>query len=374
MINRPYDWTPLGYSSDPIPGSPAELESCTASYRRTAEQIEKAAWNLDKLKNGDEMSSETVSALMARAAETSGTLKSLKVRYDAIANALAGYSPTLRSAQATSLEALHEADRAQTRARNAANHGNAAIPHMLSLDEGERQRAFDTYNHYNQEATTARGELGAAKARLRTAISQRNEAADKAADAINAVVDNSSLNDSVLDKVGAFLEWAAKGIGEILKWVWDHLDVILLVIDAIALIIFCIPGGQLIAGGIFAFTKVIGAIKSSIDFVGSAIELVKAVGTGFRTGDWGPCVKAYGKYVIDGAALTLSIVGFKGVVTGFAGGLKMAAKALVKTEASDAVSTVAEDVGFIAVNKIWENIAPKSTAAPAAERKAVPCW
>ena len=87
-----YDWSPLGYHEDPIPGDPDQVDSAAKTYASTADTINQVSDYLANL-DSDGQQSLTITALVARSRELSGQLVNVSSRYSATAAALRYYAP-----------------------------------------------------------------------------------------------------------------------------------------------------------------------------------------------------------------------------------------------------------------------------------------
>lgn len=368
MTSRSFDWSPLGHWWDPIPGAPDALDRCAADYRGTASSLGVAASSLDKLQNSGEMSSEAVTAIMARAKETAGTLRSLQFRYEQIAKALAGYTPALRHAQAESLGALEDATEARARENRARSQAQEFQPGMLSSDCVVRDHAVTEHNRCVAQVRGAHDAISAAKERLQKAIDARNDAGDKATGVIRAVVDDSSLNDTLLDKVGAAAAFLAEKIGSVLQWVWDHLEEICLVLDGIALVLLLasavFPPLAGVAATIFAATWIAGMVKGAVETAEATTDTVKGLVTGLTTGNWEPLTVATLSLGLSAGFLLWSVVS----------GPAAAPFNIVKKGVRGVATSYAQEIVQYGVTESWEYVEQDSKRRDAPERRVVPCW
>ena len=364
MPSRNYDWRPLGRFGDPIPGAPDDLDRHTDDYRRTAMSLGAAASSLDRLQDSQEMCSEAVTAIMARAKETAGTLKSLKVRYDQIAIALAGYSPALRSAQGESLAALEDATQAKNKERYARSHAQGLQSSMVSSDSAVRNEAVQEHNRCVGEVASAQSAIRAAKARLQAAIDARDDAGETAAGMIRVVVDDSSLNDTLLDKVGAVAAFLAEKIASALQWVWDHLEAICLVLDAIALVLLLTPLAP-IGGFILAATWIAGMVKGAFQVATATVAVVKGAVTAYNTGNWDQFTSASVSVGLATAFRALSVVGGPAATP-----LNAMSKGIITIAAK---SVFVGAVGYTA-GEVLETLGEDAETRNSTERRVVPCW
>jgi len=299
MYERPYSWTPL-CPSDPIPGSPDVLDRNAALFRTSAANAGNAITNLARLDCRDENYSEAILKIMEKADSVAASLTKVKVRYEAMDKALSLYAPKLREAQATSLTALNNATEAAKRKNEAWGRIWEAKPRTLSPDAAVRDQAVYDYNRAVSDFGHAKAEVASAKALLAQAIGVRNEAGDTAAAVVrDAVKESSSLNDGFWDQVGQALSTIGKAIVTSAKWVWDNIDAICMVLDAVSLILAFTGVGAPFAGAI-QLVKNVARVAQWVSKAKKVIEVGVGVLHGVRTGDWGPAIT-------DGARLAVSV-------------------------------------------------------------------
>lgn len=297
------NWALVGHRSDPITGDPGSVDAHAQHYTATAQNLERAQSNLDNLQSDDLTCSEAVEAILARAREMSGLLQAIEVRYVTIGDALKVYAPSLKEAQRVSAEAVAEATAAAQRKRSSAQAANEAALRYKSFDEAERTRAQEDYYTYKAAAARAQGDIDDAKAKVLAAIASRDEAASGAESRIRSVIDESAVNDTVADKIANFLADAGEVIGNVLKWIWDNIDTICLVLDLIA-VVLALTG---IGGPVAAVLKVVSTLARgarAISMAKKGVAFLSGVVTGVRTGDWSTALNA-------GMSLGISFVSAK---------------------------------------------------------------
>ena len=108
-------------------------------------------------------------------------------RYHSVAEALATYAPHLTHAQDESFAALqqaivHQADERAAYKKSVGLYWQA----KATIDPAEREHLIQRYKQASGRQATAKGSLDAAKNRLHTAIQERDEAANRAAGAVDA--------------------------------------------------------------------------------------------------------------------------------------------------------------------------------------------
>ncbi len=277
-----HDWTPLKYSSDPIPGDPDQVESAASSYATTAGTINQVSDYLANL-DGDGQRSDTITALMARSRELSGQLLSVSGRYSETASALRYYAPELRAAQAMADSAIAEGAPAEAQRKQAAHNAqDIYLGWMTTLDPNSAKEFEDSYRMAQQRANAAAHEVSLARNKIEEAIRRRDEAAEHAKSMIQSAIENSPMTDTVLDKFREILDKAADILTKVGKWIWDHIDTISLVLTIAATVLAFIPGLNVIAPVLLALSKVVTIIGR----VKAAVGVVKSVATAVKTGDW----------------------------------------------------------------------------------------
>src|SRR3954451_9496181 len=108
-MGRPADWSPLNLNSDPIPGDPDVVSAAGHDYVEIANAIKRAADNILTVTADDASISEAVDAFRDDAIEVSHRIRRAYERYHGVGEAMLAYAAPLRSAQATSIDALNDA-------------------------------------------------------------------------------------------------------------------------------------------------------------------------------------------------------------------------------------------------------------------------
>lgn len=286
-----YDWRSVGQllNNDPIPGSPDELERIASGFRHQADNLGRAAGNLRLLQNRDDTCSEAVTKIMTKASDTAASLDAVRERYETISAALGGYAPELREAQRISIEAVTRATDAARRKRAAASAVEEARWRFVNVDEQVRNQAQEDYYSNKAAYEHADGDVASAQALLRQAISQRDAAGNTAQSRIKGEISSSPLNDTVLDH----LEVVARVVTKAAKWVWDHIDIICIVLDVLAVVLALTGIGAPIAGLIMVVSKA-AKVAHVLAKIKSAVTLFGQVVTGVRTGNWGSVAATVG--------------------------------------------------------------------------------
>jgi membrane protein implicated in regulation of membrane protease activity len=207
----------------PLPGNPTALRNKASHYSTVAEAILSTARRLDSLATDGTMVGDSIDALKVRADAAAGTIRTVHPRYSETAEALKEYSVHLRDAQ--------DAANAAIAKRNTVDDGHlgylrfrkhelqaekiAAALHLLPEEERDRidhDLRLITNKIHNLEAT-----ISAANTAYEQALHDRDQAATHAVDRIRPVL--ATLNDSMLDKIGAALGSLAGFLTQISEWV-----------------------------------------------------------------------------------------------------------------------------------------------------------
>lgn len=253
-MGRPSDWSPLA-ASDPVPGDPYEVQMLAGDLRSSAQKISGQVDALRKLCTDEFWDSDAGKVFRDKANDTASHLEKAFARYQQASAALEAYHPELTDAQSLSLQALEDAKDADRRDRAA----------TTALDG----KPADDPNHatLTNQQSTARTDLDAARSKLRRAQDMRDQAAHRAANAINTVITSDGLKDSAWDK---FKHWVDDNAG----WISRIADVagwIATIFGVLALVVNCIPViGQ-------ALSAVFGAIALVATIVALVAHIVLAL-------------------------------------------------------------------------------------------------
>ncbi|RKN45552.1 hypothetical protein [Streptomyces hoynatensis] len=199
MSARPGDWHPLTEDGDdPFDGDWELVKEAAARYRRTADFIQRAQVLLREVTDSREgWRSEAGEAFRETAADLSGNVFKAYGRYDATADALAGYWPVLQDVQEESLDLLRQARQVQDEIDSVGPRAEAA--------EDEESDTHDQHAALQGQLESARGELERLRARLAELIEEKDVAAQRAADAIGDFIGHDGLKDSWWDRHGHLL-------------------------------------------------------------------------------------------------------------------------------------------------------------------------
>jgi len=323
-MTRPLTWYPLA-GFDPVPGDPEEVRQASRAYTTAAEAIAVAVDGLESATGSDQCyESQALDAVHEQAEAVAADIRKAHARYQAVAEALAGFADPLDRAQTESLAALADA-RAAQRAVDDAHHtlrttdwdaaatsatgstlGTGGNPALAALRAGlsDADRALDR-----------------ARERLADAVHARDVAAARAVAHIEAVTGGDGLRDSFWTNTLHVTHWVSDVFGAISMWA------------GLASLAFCwVPiVGQVLG----AVALLAGAVALLADVVllcsgeGDVLDVVfGALG-----------IMTFGLGRVVGAGLKISIRGAKGAE---------ASKASRAVESEDFVVGVADDVDTLA--------------------------
>lgn len=110
MALRPYDWTPLGLDSDPVPGNPEVVSAESRRLVQTVQELRGQITMLQRIASDTTLKGQYAGALRAHAQQLSQDLGKVASRYESVAEATGEWSGDLAETQATSLTALRMAE------------------------------------------------------------------------------------------------------------------------------------------------------------------------------------------------------------------------------------------------------------------------
>lgn len=262
--------------SNELDGDPDLLDKRVAVFRRNATALDNSAKNLERIRNGSSsMKSEAFEALAGKVHEVETGIRSAAFYYSTIADAVAGFSPVLREAQRQAPGHLEAAHAAQF--KKLAAHGDYETARTMArnVDPQTRQQGIDLankasarYNNADASLTAARNAL---KAAADTVLAANNAAAAKVANAS----EKAGLKDSFWDKVAKIGKAIAQAAVAIAEFVWENLDLILVVLTVAS---FCIPG---VGAGVMAL-KVLSVAIKGVTLLSKAKKIIEGVQTGWE--------------------------------------------------------------------------------------------
>lgn len=209
---RPTDWNPLA-SSDPIPGDPGVVRQAAQNYADVAEAINTARDRL--LAITFKGKSHHIDKLRSDCEDLVVQIKQASSRCSGAAGALKTYAGALEGAQAKSLPILKEAKEAQGDQRRwKQEEWEQYYRHQRTTNPVERSRAESDYRAAQSKRAAAEGRIAQARERLKAVVKERDEAGNRAADALRETSRNSPLKDTFWEKIenafSDFVTWLEK--------------------------------------------------------------------------------------------------------------------------------------------------------------------
>lgn len=251
---RPTDWNPLA-SSDPIPGDPGVVRQAAQNYADVAEAINTARDRL--LAITFKGKSHHIDKLRSDCEDLVVQIKQASSRCSGAAGALKTYASALEGAQAKSLPILKEAKEAQGDQRRwKQEEWEQYYRHQRTTNPVERSRAESDYRAAQSKRAAAEGRIAQARERLKAVIKERDEAGNRAADALRETSRNSPLKDTFWEKV-------QNVISDVITWLektaLPALDKISVALAIVTIAVTVLTGGApawllLIGAGVAAAT------------------------------------------------------------------------------------------------------------------------
>ena len=251
---RPTDWNPLA-SSDPIPGDPGVVRQAAQNYADVAEAINTARDRLNAITFKGK--SHHIDALRSDCEDLVVQIKQASSRCSGAAGALKTYAGALEGAQAKSLPILKEAQEAQgDRRRWKQEEWEQYCRHQRTTNPVERSHAESDYRAAQSKRAAAEGRIAQARERLKAVVKERDEAGNRAADALRETSRNSPIKDTFWEKV-------QNVISDVITWLektaLPALDKISVALAIVTIAVTVLTGGApawllLIGAGVAAAT------------------------------------------------------------------------------------------------------------------------
>ena len=271
-MSRPTDWSPVGYSSDPVPGDPVRVQTIGRLYVGTADAIDRAASNISTALGDDFGRSQAVDAIREQAEEVARRIGMAEERYRGVGDAMIAYAPRLQTAQsdsATALQLAIDAAGAGARAAGMVDYYQDRIadpatpPANLPALQSSLQR-------WQTEASTARAGAGSAQQQVRAAIDARDAAANAAVQAIRDVENSGDLNDSMWD--------------EVVQWVQENQDTLDLIVEilgyiatAVMVVALFVPGLNVVVGIVATVAAVATIVNAGLQVAAGTMSVGEAL-------------------------------------------------------------------------------------------------
>ena len=248
-MGRPagYQWQPLGWTEDPVPGDPARISQEAQHLASVAAQITDQVAALKQIASDGTEIGQHADTIRSNAGTLATQLDKLVGRYQQVSSILDSWVPDLEQAQAMSIQALNQAEGPYQQLNQA-----VALPSGNNMTPAEQQ---DVQNYHNA-MQQAQGQLDDARALLNKAIALRDSAGASHANQINnACNDGMRDHHSFWGSVEGFFtgtwSWVTKNWSQIVGDICTVLE-ILATIAAIAAFILAqfVPGVDVLVDAI----------------------------------------------------------------------------------------------------------------------------
>lgn len=243
MNRRCADWSPLDYSSDPVPGDPEGVKDKADTYLKTAQEIEQQARLLRALSRAEGWDSDAGRVFAEEAGELAGKLDKTHGRYSAVNTQLRKWAPALTEAQEAADEALDKATEAlATKQANSTSLLTGVTDPTPEQKEAEKDR--------KELVSGADAAISAAKKALAKALDTLDDVAGQVSKAIKDASDD-DVKDGFWDKVKGFVSdhagiidfianaasWIALGVAVLALVIGAPFTLLILGLTAIALVL-----------------------------------------------------------------------------------------------------------------------------------------
>jgi hypothetical protein len=258
---RPSDWSALGLAHDPTPGDPVVVREGGRKYAAVADAIARAAVSLRGLEAGAS-NVDSVKALLESRDTIVDTVGKAEGRYRSAGTALGTYATVLDRVQSETAAALHAAKAAAGDGADAAS--QQAKYHQQATDakdagDAEAQDKWEKKEKTAKEqASDSASAVGAQKAAVHQAVTDRDKAAQTAIDSIKQITANDGLNDSWWD------DWGAK----LTEWIANIAEQIATIAGILALLVCWIPViGQALAAVLLIVAAIAGIVAAIANII-----------------------------------------------------------------------------------------------------------
>lgn len=235
---RAGQWPLLGYDSDPVPADEAGLNPVIKHYEDLALAMTTQAKVLKKIGAGDEtlLKGKAADAMRKRSRESADALDKASERYVNVRDALRAFGPELefaRSETGLALKAAEDAAGAQDAAKGMPDPVNADRPDDAPpLTDQEKQESQNRAGKLD----AANGDLEAARAKARAAMTRFDEAATTAANTIRKNWDVDGLHHSGWEAFKHGLNKVLKKLVEVLTYIGMALAVLSILIPGLGVL------------------------------------------------------------------------------------------------------------------------------------------
>lgn len=230
-----YQWEPLQWDTDPVPGDPQVIATEAAHLKQIARQVHGQVGALRKISVEGVQIGQTPDVIRSAAGALAGKLETVAARYQSVATALRGWGPELELAQRMSLQALNQAEIPYAKL-----HQQAMLPAGPHLPPAQQQEV----TAYHTAMVAAQDELDAARALLGRAIARR----DTEGAYYKGKIDRAS-DDGLKDRGWAWFEDLISHYTWLIKDICTALEVVATILAVVALFI---PGLNIVAALLWA--------------------------------------------------------------------------------------------------------------------------
>ena len=252
-MERPSDWSVLGFDCDPVPGDPVEVRAGAVSWTALADQISHCAQSLRALEAGASRGVDSVAALLEARDEIVDQVGVMEARYRQAGAAL----EVLDRAQSESLQAWYAARDAQGELDAAVGRSESftrsAQEAGVAGDDEEQARCTRLAGAAEADAACARGRIAAQQQVVTAAVEQRDAAAVRAMGLIAAAKDADGVADSWWD------DWGRT----VVKWMTALAEAVGAITGVLALVFGWIPIlGQAVSGVFLTISVILGTVAA----------------------------------------------------------------------------------------------------------------
>ena len=242
---RPYDWSPLGLGSDPVPGDPEAVSAESRRLGQTAQELRAQITMLQQIAGDTTLKGEYAGTMRAHAQQLSQDLGKVATRYESVADATGQWSGDLAEAQATSLTALRMAEGPYEQLLRLQA---PTQPPASATPAAQRQYAADQ-QHYQQAQSSAQAAVSDAQRLLGQVTGDRDTAGATAAAKISSA-SHDSLADSWWDQFKQMISSIAsnlKTVATVIGYIATACAILAVILTGpLALVFLLLAGGLLL--------------------------------------------------------------------------------------------------------------------------------
>jgi hypothetical protein len=211
-MGRPTDWSPVGWSTDPTPGNPAQVADLAERYATTALRVQTAADGLARVLTDESYKGDGGRELRERSRDVREQVVKLKERYATAGEALRIYAEEQTAAQQIADAALSraaEAEALQQRSTRTLDSLDTPLP----PGEVEDPAVTAARSSARRDQAHAATELQRARNAVENAHRLHDQAGNRAASKLKDVIGRDGLNDNWKDDVLGLVKQIANVAG-----------------------------------------------------------------------------------------------------------------------------------------------------------------